>query len=78
MTGHKPPVWAAITLLFVLLARLAGTGMFDASLATAVGGPYGLMAMFAGFALAAGARLADAIVPARCLAVGRALASLRG
>ncbi len=63
MTGHKPPVWAAATLLFVLLARLAGTGMFDASLATHVGGPYGLTALFAGLALAAGARLADTIVP---------------
>ncbi len=30
---------------------------------THVGGPYGLAAMFAGFALAAGARLTDIIVP---------------
>jgi diguanylate cyclase (GGDEF)-like protein len=63
MTGHKPPLWAALTLTLVLLARLAGTGMFDASLATHVGGPYGLTAMFAGLALAAGMRLADTIVP---------------
>ncbi|MBV9991017.1 MAG: GGDEF and EAL domain-containing protein [Alphaproteobacteria bacterium] len=63
MTGHKPPLWAAITLTLVLLARLAGTGMFDASLATHVGGPYGLTALFAGLALAAGMRLADTIVP---------------
>jgi diguanylate cyclase (GGDEF)-like protein/PAS domain S-box-containing protein len=63
MTGHRPPVWASITLLFVLLARLAGTGMFDASLATHVGGPYGLTALFAGLALVSGARLADTIVP---------------
>jgi diguanylate cyclase (GGDEF)-like protein/PAS domain S-box-containing protein len=63
MTGHKPPLWAALTLLFVLLARLAATGMFDASLATRVGGPYGLIAMFSGLALAAGMRLADTIVP---------------
>jgi len=63
MTGHRPPVWAAITLLFVLLARLSGTGMFDASLVTHIGGPYGLTALFAGFALASGLRLADTIVP---------------
>jgi diguanylate cyclase (GGDEF)-like protein/PAS domain S-box-containing protein len=63
MTGHKPPIWAAATLTMVLLARLAGTGMFDASLATHVGGPYGLTALFAGLALACGARLADTIVP---------------
>jgi diguanylate cyclase (GGDEF)-like protein/PAS domain S-box-containing protein len=65
MTGHKPPMWAALTLTLVLLARLAGTGMFDASLATSVGGPFGLTAMFAGLALAAGMRLADTIVPLR-------------
>ena len=63
MTGHRPPMWAAATLTLVLLSRLAGTGMFDASLATHVGGPYGLSALFAGLALAAGARLADTIVP---------------
>jgi diguanylate cyclase (GGDEF)-like protein len=63
MTGHAAPRWAALTLLCVLLTRLAGTGMFDASLASFVGGPYGLIAMLAGLALAAGARLADAIVP---------------
>jgi len=63
MTSHKPPLWAAVTLLFVLLARLAGTGMFDASIATRVGGPYGLIALFAGLALVSGAKLADTIVP---------------
>ena len=63
--GHAPARWAAITLLLVLLERLSETGLFDGSLATAVGGPYGLMAMFAGLSLAAGAMLADAIVPVR-------------
>ena len=61
--GHAPARWAAITLLVILLERLSETGLFDGSLATAVGGPYGLMAMFAGLSLAAGAMLADAIVP---------------
>ena len=63
MSGHRAPLWTAITLLLVLLTRLAGTGMFDMSLATHVGGPYGLTALFAGLALAAGARLADTVVP---------------
>ena len=63
MSGHRAPLWAAITLVLVLLTRLAGTGMFDMSLATHVGGPYGLTAFFAGLALAAGARLANNIVP---------------
>ncbi len=61
--GHAPARWAAITLLLLLFERLSETGLFDASLATAVGGPYGLTAMFAGLSLAAGAMLADAIVP---------------
>ncbi len=63
--GHAPARWAAVTLILILLERLSETGLFDASLATAVGGPYGLMAMFAGLSLVAGAMLADAIVPVR-------------
>ncbi len=63
MTGHAAPRWASLTLFFVLLTRLAGTGMFDASLATPIGGPYGLTALFAGLGLACGAELANAIVP---------------
>jgi diguanylate cyclase (GGDEF)-like protein len=65
--GHAPARWAAIALTLILLERLAETGLFDASLATPVGGPYGLMAMLAGFSLAAGAALADAFVPLRDL-----------
>lgn len=63
MSGHAAPRWAAITLVLVLLTRLAATGMFDASLATPLGGPYGLMAFISGLSLAAGALLADAVVP---------------
>jgi diguanylate cyclase (GGDEF)-like protein len=63
MSGHRAPLWAATALGLVLLSRLAATGMFDASLATRVGGPYGLTAAFAGLALAAGARLANAAAP---------------
>jgi diguanylate cyclase (GGDEF)-like protein len=65
MSGHAAPRWAAITLVLVLVARLSATGMFDSSLATPLGGPYGLMALIAGLALASGARLADAVVPLR-------------
>ncbi len=67
MTHHIVPRWAAITLLLMLLTRLAATGMFDASLASQLGGPYGLTALFAGLTLAAGAKLVDAIVPLKDL-----------
>ena len=63
MTHHGPPRWAAVTLLMILLTRLSAVGMFDGSLVTHVGGPYGLVALFAGLSLAAGARLIDCIVP---------------
>ncbi len=65
LTHHAAPRWAAASLFLMLLTRLASAGMFDASLVTSVGGPYGLTAMFAGFSFAAGARLTDAIVPLR-------------
>lgn len=65
MLGHAPARWAALTLVLVLLERLSETGLFDGSLATGVGGPYGLIAMFAGFSLTAATELADAIVPLR-------------
>lgn len=63
MLRHAPARWAALTLLLVLLERLSETGLFDASLATGVGGPYGLMAMFAGLSVMAGTGLANAIAP---------------
>jgi diguanylate cyclase (GGDEF)-like protein len=65
LIGHTAPRWVAITLFMLLWSWLAGTGMFDASLATHIGGPYGLTALLTALALAAGARLADAIVPLR-------------
>src|SRR5476651_1660722 len=65
LIGHAAPRWVAVTLLLLLLAWLSGTGMFDASLATRIGGPYGLSALLTGLALAAGARLANAIIPVR-------------
>ncbi len=61
--GHAPARWAALTLMLVLLERLSETGLFDASLATGVGGPYGLMAMFAGLSVMAGIGLTNAIAP---------------
>src|SRR5471032_582441 len=63
LIGHAAPRWVAITLLLLLLAWLSGTGMFDASLATRIGGPFGLSAFLTALALAAGARLANAIIP---------------
>ena len=50
-------------LLAMLLTRLAGLGLFDGSLITRVGGPYGLIALFSGLSLAAGLRLVDTILP---------------
>ena len=59
------PCWVALTLGLLLWSWLAGTGMFDASLSTHIGGPYGLTAFLTALTLAAGARLADAIIPLR-------------
>ncbi len=67
LIGHGAPRWVAISLLLLLLGWLASSGMFDGSLVLRVGGPYGLTAAFTMFALAAGARLANAIVPFRDL-----------
>jgi len=65
LIGHSAPRWVAISLLLLLLSWLASSGMFDGSIVLRVGGPYGLSAMLTMFALAAGARLANAIVPLR-------------
>ena len=65
LIGHAAPRWVALTLGLLLLSWLAGTGMFDAALATHIGGPYGLTAFLTALTLAAGARLADAIIPLR-------------
>src|SRR6201999_2150824 len=65
LIGHAAPRWVAITLLLLLLSWLSSSGMFDASLMTGWGGPYGLGACLTIWALAAGARLANAIVPIR-------------
>ncbi len=63
MSHHVTPRWAALMLLAMLLSRLAGIGLFDGSLVTSVGGPFGLVALFDGLALAAGVRLINAAVP---------------
>jgi diguanylate cyclase (GGDEF)-like protein len=65
MIRHAAPRWVALTLALLLWSWLAGTGMFDASLATHIGGPFGLTAFLTALTLAAGARLADAIIPLR-------------
>jgi diguanylate cyclase (GGDEF)-like protein/PAS domain S-box-containing protein len=63
LIGHAAPRWVALSLFLLLLAWLSGTGMFDASIATRIGGPYGLSAFLTILALCAGARLANAIIP---------------
>ena len=65
LIGHAAPRWVALTLGLLLASWLAGTGMLDASLSTHIGGPYGLSAFLTALTLAAGCRLADAIVPLR-------------
>jgi len=65
MTHHQAPRWAAAALICVLLTRLSAIRMFDGSLVTSIGGPYGLTAMFAGLGLAAGIRFVDTVVPFR-------------
>ena len=65
LIGHAAPRWVALTLLLLLFSWMSGTGMFDASLATRIGGPYGLSALLTALTLAAGARLANAIIPVR-------------
>ena len=65
LIGHRAPRWSALTLFLLLWSWLASTGMFDASMSTHIGGPYGLTAFLTMLALAAGAKLADAIIPVR-------------
>jgi len=65
ITHHRPPRWAAASLLAMLLTRLSVAGLFDGSLVTSIGGPYGLTAFFGGLALAAGIRFVDLVVPLR-------------
>jgi len=65
LIGHGAPRWVSLTLMMLLLSWLSATGMFDASLATGYGGPYGLSAFLTALALTAGARLANAIIPVR-------------
>jgi diguanylate cyclase (GGDEF)-like protein len=65
LIGHAAPRWVALTLVMLLLSWLSGTGLFDANIATSIGGPYGLSAFLTALALAAGAHLANAIIPVR-------------
>jgi diguanylate cyclase (GGDEF)-like protein/PAS domain S-box-containing protein len=63
ITHHVAPRWAAVALFLMVLTRLAAVGMFDGSLVTGIGGPYGLTAMLAGLTLASGTRFVDLVVP---------------
>ncbi len=63
MTHHWAPRWAAVSLTAMLLTRFAALGVFDGSIVTSVGGPYGLTAALGGLALASGIRFIDLIEP---------------
>lgn len=63
MTGHAAPRWAGLTLLGVLVVWLVDIGLFDRGWSTMLGGPYGLLALFEGLALAAAVRLTDVVAP---------------
>jgi len=63
MTHHWAPRWASLSLLAMLMARLGAIGVFDGSIVTAVGGPFGLTAMFGGLAMAASIRFVNMVVP---------------
>ncbi len=63
VTMHPVPGWAAVTLLFVLLARLQSAGALDTGWFTRIGGPYGLSATLSGLALAAAVRLTEIAAP---------------
>lgn len=67
LSRHAPPRWAALMLASLLLMRLAGFGLFDGSLVTPVGGPYGLLALFAALALATGLRFVDTVLPIKAV-----------
>lgn len=67
MSHHAPPRWATLMLLSLLLMRLTSIGLFDGSLITPIGGPYGLKALFGGLAMAAGLRLVDTLLPLRAV-----------
>lgn len=63
LTHHWAPRWAALSLTAMLMTRFASLGVFDGSIVTPIGGPYGLTALFGALALAAGIRFVDLIEP---------------
>lgn len=62
MTAHDASRWAAIVLVAIFFAELAGSGLFGTGW-IAVGGPYGFSALMLGLTLAAAFRLVDLITP---------------
>lgn len=63
MTGHSAPGWAALMLAGLFGIWLADAGQFDASLLTALGGPYGFAAALEALSLAAAIGLVEAVAP---------------
>ena len=63
MTGHSAPGWAALMLAGLFGIWLADAGQFDASLLTALGGPYGFAAALEALSLVAAIGLVEAVAP---------------
>jgi len=66
------PSWAALFLLAVLIAELTRSGTFDMTALTAFGGPYALLALAIGVAVAAAIRLVDYVAPFEAFLSGAA------
>jgi len=63
MTEHLASRWGAIVLAILFVSQLNAMGIFEGGWFTAAGGPDGFSVAIAGFALVAGSRLMDVIVP---------------
>ncbi|HXJ01598.1 MAG TPA: EAL domain-containing protein [Micropepsaceae bacterium] len=57
------PRWAALFLFAVMIAELTMIGLFDGRILTALSGPYALLSLALGLAIAAGIRLVDYVAP---------------
>ncbi len=63
LSGRPFDKWAGIFLTALLFVDMVGAHVFDDGWFTALGGPYGFLALALALAFAAGARLVDRVVP---------------
>jgi diguanylate cyclase (GGDEF)-like protein len=63
MTGRPFAQWTAVLLAALLFADLVAAQLFDDTILTRLGGPYGLLAFALSLAMAAGIRLLDLAAP---------------